>query len=126
MYTRALIQKKILIVTLCGKYTWALISQNFCQADFCALIGLSLLLVNFFVTASSQIEGATRAIRKLNKLSDPPSSAPTPSAGASTPTPSTGASAPTVSDDSHRARGEVVVGEEAVAECVCVCVCVCE
>ena len=124
MYTRTQISKKIFTVTLCSMCTWALIFQNFCQADFCALIGLSLLLVNFFVTASSQIEGATRAIRKLNKLSDPPSSAPTPSAGVSTPTPSTGASAPAVSDDSHRARGEVVVGEEAVAECVFVCVCV--
>jgi hypothetical protein len=31
-------------------------------ADYCVLFGLALLLVNFYVTATSQIEGATAAI----------------------------------------------------------------
>ena len=41
-------------------------------ADYCVLFGLALLLVNFYVTATSQIEGATKAIRGGKKVDPKP------------------------------------------------------
>lgn len=75
-------------------------------ADYCVLFGLALLLVNFYVTATSQIEGSTKAIRGGKKATEGASSADE----ASSPASQTQTQTPRPSD------ANALVGEEAIAE----------